>query len=542
MKKSMILKNSILGLAMAAAMQFTSTDVLAEANQLSDVRVRQAIAYAIDMDTIAETLLEGKAIAADSMIPNGAFKADGLNDYKYDPDKARALLKEANWDKSQVLDVVYYYGDQLTADLMVAMQAYLGDVGIEMTYRKLEGDVGEQLNVLPAENSDTSAVKWDIAYGAKAALALQEYYNGYQSNKNSYTPANPKLDELIAGINASVDANDQIAAFAEFEKYENEMLSDIPLYYQQLFIYESDRINRNGGIYGNAQFNYDWGIVDWTVEPDADGKKVIYTNTAPSQFFQHPLLNPGLYIYSKVVFDRLLAVNESLVPTGGQMAESYEVGDDGMSVTFQLKDGLTWHDGKPVTADDVAFTMGITAKVPAISAVISNTLNSIDGAKAFIDGSADTMSGVKVDGNNISITFAKLDPNFLLSFGQMAIMPKHLLADANPLEFQQDAFWQNPIGSGPFKIAEVQMNDFVRFVPFENYHGGVAKIDEIVAFPSGDNDANVLKNAGANRLDYGFTKSVSDVKGLEDMDHMRVIAADIPYTRSLRVNKFANKP
>ena len=542
MRETTVLKSSILGLAMAAAMQFTTSDALAEANQLSDVRVRQAIAYAIDMDTIAETLLEGKAIVADSMIPNGAFKADGLNAYAYDPDKARALLKEAGWDKSQVLDVVYYYGDQLTADLMVALQAYLADVGIDMTYRKLEGDVGEQLNVLPPENSDTSAVKWDIAYGAKAALALQEYYNGYESNKNSYTPANAKLDELIEGINASVDADDQIAAFAEFEKYENEMLSDIPLYYQQLFIYESDRLNRNGGLYGNAQFNYDWGIVDWTVEPDADGKKVIYTNTAPSQFFQHPLLNPGLYIYSKVVFDRLLAVNGSLVPTGGQMAESYDVSDDGMSVTFKLKDGLTWHDGEPVSAEDVAFTMGLTAKVPAISAVISNTLNSIEGAEAFLDESAESMSGVKVDGNSISISFAKLDPNFMLSFGQMAILPKHLLSDANPLEFQQDAFWQNPVGSGPFKIAEVQMNDFVRFVPFENYHGGVAKIDEIVAFPSGDNDANVLKNAGAKRLDYGFTKSVADVQGLEEMDHMRVIPADIPYTRSLRVNKFANKP
>ena len=48
---------------------------------------------------------------------------------------------------------------------------------------------------------------------------------------------------------------------------------DIPLYYQQLFIYESSRMNRNGGQYGNEQFNYDWGIVDWTVEPDESGKK-----------------------------------------------------------------------------------------------------------------------------------------------------------------------------------------------------------------------------------------------------------------------------
>ena len=123
----------------------------ANSNPLSDLRVRQAIAYAIDMDTIAATLLEGMAIAADSRIPNGPFKAPGLNQYKYNPDKSRQLLKEANWDSSQVLDLVYYYGDQLTADLMTAVQAYLADVGIQMTFRKLEGDVGAQLNSVPKD-------------------------------------------------------------------------------------------------------------------------------------------------------------------------------------------------------------------------------------------------------------------------------------------------------------------------------------------------------------------------------------------------------
>ncbi len=156
------------GIALAAAMQLTSLPSWAAENQLSDVRVRQAIAYAIDMETIVETLLEGKAIVADSMIPNGAWKAPGLNAYSYDPDKARALLKEAGWDESQVLDVVYYYGDQLTVDLMTAIQAYLADVGVQITYRKLEGDVGGQLNALP-ENLEESAIDWDIAYGAKAA-------------------------------------------------------------------------------------------------------------------------------------------------------------------------------------------------------------------------------------------------------------------------------------------------------------------------------------------------------------------------------------
>lgn len=536
------MKKTLLSAAVAATMLVSSGQVMAERNQLSDERVRQAIAYAIDMDTIVDTLFEGKAIAADSMIPNGAYKAPGLNAYKYDPEKARSLLQQANWDKSQVLDVVYYYGDQTTADLMATMQAYLSDVGIDMTYRKLEGDVGAQLNALPEAGSDTSAVVWDIAYGAKAALALQEYYNGYRSGTNSYTPGNSELDSLIDGINATADPSKQIAAFAAFEKYENKHLSDIPLYYQQLFIYESDKIDRNGGLYGNAQYNYDWGIVNWDVKPDANGNKVVYTNTAPSQFFEHPLLNPGLYIYSRVLFDHLLAVDGSLVATGGQLAESYNVSDDGMTVSFKLKDGLTWHDGAPLTASDVAWTIEMAMKMPAINAVFANTFNSLKGADDFVNGGADSVSGISVDGNTITLEFAKFDPNYMLTFGQFPPLPQHLLSDAKPLEFQQHPFWQNPVGSGPFKIEEVQMNDYVRFVPFTNYHGGVAKFDEIVAFPSGENDGNLLKNAAAKRLDLGFTKSVADVKGLQDMSHMRVIPADIPYTRSLRINKYKNKP
>ena len=146
---------------------------------------------------------------------------------------------------------------------------------------------------------------------------------------------------------------------------------------------------------------------------------------------------------------------------------------------------------------------------------------------------------MSIDGNTITLNMSQLDPNVLLTFSQFAPLPMHLFTDLNPAEFQQHPFWQNPVGSGPYKIAEVQMNDFVRFVPFENYHGGVAKIEEIVAFPSGENDGNVIQNAEAGRLDYGFTKSVGDVQALEAMEHMRVIPADIPYTRSLRVNKFA---
>jgi peptide/nickel transport system substrate-binding protein len=229
-------------------------------------------------------------------------------------------------------------------------------------------------------------------------------------------------------------------------------------------------------------------------------------------------------VFSKIGLDHLLEADGNLTPTGGELASDYSVSEDGLTVTFTMKDGLTWHDGDDLTAEDVVWSIETAKTVPGINSVFASTFESIES--------------MSIDGNMITLTMSQLDPNVLLTFSQFAPLPMHLFTDLNPAEFQQHPFWQNPVGSGPYKIAEVQMNDFVRFVPFEDYHGGVANVDEIVAFPSGENDGNVIQNAAAGRLDFGFTKSVADVQSLEEMEHMRVIPANIPYTRSLRVNAY----
>jgi len=107
------------------------------------------------------------------------------------PKRPGSLLKEANWDPNTVLDVVYYYGDQETVDLMAAIQVYLDQVGIKMTARKLEGDLAAQLWMPPADPvNGPSAVDWDLAYGAIAALSMHEYYNRFMGGaaSNSHTP------------------------------------------------------------------------------------------------------------------------------------------------------------------------------------------------------------------------------------------------------------------------------------------------------------------------------------------------------------------
>jgi len=317
-----------------------------------------------------------------------------------------------------------------------------------------------------------------------------------------------------------------------------DQLYTYPLYYQQAFIYESDRVNRNGGMYGNPQYNYDWGITNWTTTPDANGKMIMRTNTGPIEFFEHPWFNPALFIANKVLFDRLITCDGGLAPTRPKMAKHYSLSADGMTLTFIMKDNLKWHDGSPLTADDVKWSIETALKVPNLMPNFKTTFSSLKGAENLINGSASGISGISINGNTIKLSFAKVDPNVLLSFSQFAPLPKKHLKNTDPVKLQQDPYWQKPIGSGPYRVKEVQMNDYLVMVPYDDFHEGRARIDEIIASPSNDNDANLIKNASAKRMDYGFTKNVADVKSLENMSHMTVLPQNIPYTRMIWFQKF----
>jgi len=530
-----------------ATVKETTTDSNVETPQepvadLNDERVRKALAYAIDMETLVAGLFEGKAITTNSLTPaSDAWSVDGLTDYNYNPELALQLLEEANWDFDYELDVVYYYGDDQTVDLMVAIQAYLDAVGVKMTFRKIEGDTAAQLWTPPTDPvNGPSAVDWDLAYAGIAALTLHDYYSRFETaaSNNSHTPTDSKLDAQITITNTNADLDAQEAAFGEIQKIMNEELYVIPLYNQQLFIYESNRVDRNGKAYGNEQYNYDWGITDWNVEA-RDGANVLYTGGAPVEAFPAPFVNPGLDITNKLIFDRLIQADASLTPTEGMLAESYELSADGKTLEFVIRDGVKWHDGEAFNADDVAFTINYMGKVPTLTSIAKNTIKSLVGYEAFVNGEADSISGVVVDDNKVTLTFESLDPNALVTFSQWPILPEHLLADSDPTLAEQNAFWLNPIGTGPFALTEVSFNDYAVFERNTDYFiEGTGNIDTVQMTIGGENEGNIVLNAEAGYVDYAFAKSVPDAKTIEQMDHMNVVPVDIRYTRLFYVNKF----
>ena len=130
---------------------------------------------------------------------------------------------------------------------------------------------------------------------------------------------------------------------------------------------------------------------------------------------------------------------------------------DGKSVIWKLKKGVTWHDGKPFTADDCVFTWEY-ARDPATAAVTS--------------GSYKDVVVEKIDPYTVAVKFAAPTPfwadAFVAAFG--CIIPKHLFADYTGAKSREAPTNLKPVGTGPYKFKDFKPGDLVTGTINTNYH------------------------------------------------------------------------
>lgn len=272
-------------------------------------------------------------------------------------------------------------------------------------------------------------------------------------------------------------------------------------------------------------------------------ENTLYTNGGPEEFFEAPWLNPGTFVYNKVLYDRLIFSDENLdpIPGEGQLAKSYEMSEDGLNLKFTLRENVFWHDGEPITPQDIKWSIEYSLKTTVINNVFANTFKAIEGATEYLDGKADDISGITIDGNNIDIKFEKLAPDALLTFTQFAPLPEKHLKDVDPVQFQQSEFFRNPIGSGPFKVEEVKMGNYTTLAGFDKYWDGAPTYKMHLNPSAGDSDPNLVTNAKGGLLDYSYTKNIADVKSLDGVEGINVDKVDVRYTRLFFANKFPKK-
>ncbi|MCA4134875.1 ABC transporter substrate-binding protein [Arthrobacter sp. M4] len=149
-----------------------------------------------------------------------------------------------------------------------------------------------------------------------------------------------------------------------------------------------------------------------------------------------PTVNP---MVQQSIYESLLVFNPAKGNTTPWLATEWDVAKDGKSITFTLRDGVKWSDGKPLVADDVAYTFELQKK---------------------IKGGFDYLESVAGEaGNKVKFTFNKPWSPALYDVGQLTILPKHIWSTyADPAK-EANA---KPVGTGPYtEIDSFQPQSFV---------------------------------------------------------------------------------
>jgi peptide/nickel transport system substrate-binding protein len=191
----------------------------------------------------------------------------------------------------------------------------------------------------------------------------------------------------------------------------------------------------------------------------------------------------------------------NLVPMLAAEIPSLENGGlarDGMSVIWKLKQGAQWHDGKPVTADDLVFNWEFASDPATASVTI---------------GSYKDVTVEKVDTLSVRVKFKKPTPFWADAFvgTRGMIIPKHLF-DSYRGEKSRDAPTNlSPVGTGPYKFVEFKPGDMVRGVINPNYHlANRPFFDSIEMKGGGDAVSAARAVLQTGEFDYAWNMQVED--------------------------------
>lgn len=187
--------------------------------KLKDLRVRQALAYAIDRESLVRTKMpEGSAVAKEFVPPTVAGYADDVTQYPYDPEKAKQLLAEAG---AQNLTLNFYYPTEITrpympnpADLFSAMSANLKAVGITVNPVARPWNGGYKDDVQKAGKHDLHMLGWTGDYN-DAGNFVGTFFG---REKAEFGPQDPAMFAELAKADAIPDPAGHAAAYQQANK------------------------------------------------------------------------------------------------------------------------------------------------------------------------------------------------------------------------------------------------------------------------------------------------------------------------------------
>lgn len=281
------------------------------------------------------------------------------------------------------------------------------------------------------------------------------------------------------------------------------------------------------------------------IEPKSKDSIVYALTSSPTGIF-NPLLNDTTYDDAVIdlTYNSLLSFDKNLNPKP-ELAKSYEISDDNLSITFKLNDNIKWNDGKTLTADDVAFTFTSLAD-KGYTGSKYGYVEKLKGAKDYHEGSVDKIEGIEViDKNTIKFTFAEPYSPGLTNLGSIGIIPKHIWGEVPIAQWKDKKdLLTKPVGTGPYEVVSFTEGQDVQLKRNDNYFDGDVKTEKfILKVTNEDTATGELLNGTVDVIDASNLKN-KDIKELES-EGMDVTSYDSNLVQymgfNLRDEKFQDK-
>lgn len=207
-----------------------------------------------------------------------------------------------------------------------------------------------------------------------------------------------------------------------------------------------------------------------TGEGTETGEKILRSNNSSEPGSLDPALAQGTHEswILENVFEGLMTFDENGELVEG-MAESYELSEDELTYTFTLRDGITWSNGDPVTAEDFEFTWK-RALDPELGANYANILYYIEGGEAYNtgEGSRDDVAVKAVDEKTLEVTLERPTAYFLELTAFYTYFP------VNKKVVEENPDWakkpETHVSNGPFKLVTWDHNAKIILEKSESYY------------------------------------------------------------------------
>ena len=190
-------------------------------------------------------------------------------------------------------------------------------------------------------------------------------------------------------------------------------------------------------------------------------------------------------------------------------ATGWTVNDDSTVFSLTLKDGMKWSDGSDIVIEDLIWNIYDGIMNP--NAASGGNWKTVVGYDAFKEGTADTLEGMVVEGNTITMTLTATDVTWDTLRNLCLVAPASAMEGIAWADVDVSDYFKMPLSTGPFKVAEVVFPDYVVVERNEYYYGEPAGFQsaKLISYAAGGTEAAVAAMI-AGEIDFGTRQIVID--------------------------------